>query len=234
MTNDFHHLAAAYALDALDSEERRQFEAHYPTCDVCVSEVDSFRSVAATLAEGVATPPPADLKARVMRQVAETRQIAPIVPDRVVDLAERRRRRASRPVVLAAVAAAIVLIIGFAAFDRNGSGSDAEAVLAAPDAVVTALDGEVGSLRVVWSDQLDQVAIFGNGLAGTGPGLAYELWFVREDGVAPAGLFDVTGTGTVRTVLDVDDIDPNGWGVTIEPDTGSEQPTGEILYIAEL
>ena len=31
---DIHHLAAAYALDALDSHERAAFEAHYPaaTC----------------------------------------------------------------------------------------------------------------------------------------------------------------------------------------------------------
>ena len=234
MTHDLHHLAAAYALDALDGDERREFEAHYSSCDVCVAEVTSFRLVAESLGEAVAVPPPADLKSKVMAEVADTRQIAPLVPDRVVDLSERRRRKAARPVALAAVAAAIVLIVGLLVFDRDARNSDAEAVLAAPDAVVTALEGEVGSLRVVWSDELDRVAVFGNDLADAGPGMAYELWFVREDGVAPAGLFDVGDSGLVRTVLEVDDIDPVGWGVTIEPDTGSEQPTGEILYIANI
>jgi hypothetical protein len=62
--------------------------------------------------------------------------------------------------------------------------------------------------------------------------MAYELWFVKADGVAPAGLFKPSNKGEVRKVLDVDDIDATGWGVTIEKDTGADQPTGEILYIA--
>ena len=40
---DVHHLAAAYALDALDRHEREAFEAHYDKCDVCRSDVMEFR-----------------------------------------------------------------------------------------------------------------------------------------------------------------------------------------------
>ena len=82
----------------------------------------------------------------------------------------------------------------------------------------------------MWSDELDQVAIFGNELAVTGEAKTYELWFVEDDGVVRAALFDPATDGSIRIVLDIDDISPIGWGVTIEPAGGSDQPTGEILY----
>ena len=42
MTGDLHHLAGAYTLDALDDDERRAFEEHYPTCDICRAEVEDI------------------------------------------------------------------------------------------------------------------------------------------------------------------------------------------------
>ena len=42
MNADLHHLAAAYALDALDDIERHEFERHYPTCDICSGEVEEL------------------------------------------------------------------------------------------------------------------------------------------------------------------------------------------------
>lgn len=227
--HDLHHLAGAYALDALDADERRAFEAHYPTCDICNGEVHEFREIGALLAEGAETAPRPDLKTQIMTEVMQTRQVSPILPDKVVDLSERRRQKASRPVLLAAAAAAVVVVFGLVSILRSPSQTDAEIILAAPDAVVTSLEGEVGSLRIVWSDELDQVAIFGNDLPAPGEDMAYALWFVEEDGVTPAALFSIDDD-VVRVVEKVEDIDPTAWGVTIEPDTGSPQPTGDILY----
>lgn len=230
-THDVHHLAAAYALDALDADERREFEAHYPACSICVDEVGSFRVVAGQLAEGAQAPPPDDLKERVMGEILQTRQLSPLVPDAVVDLTERRATR-SRRVAVVAVAAGIIAMAGIASVFAFGNRmSDTERILAAPDAVVTALDGANGSVSVVWSDELDQVVIFGNGMPDTGDRSEFALWFVQADGVAPAGLFDSTD-GEVRTVLDVEDVDVSGWGVTIEPNGGSDQPTSDILFVA--
>lgn len=233
INHDLHNLAGAYALDALDADERRLFEGHYPTCDICKGEVQEFRAIGAILAEGAEVAPPQDLKTQIMTEVMQTRQVSPILPDKVVDLSERRRRKASRPIMFAAVAAAIVLVVGLVSVVRNPSQSTTEIVLAAPDAIVTNLEGEVGSLRIVWSDELDMVAIFGNDLADPGGGMAYALWFVEADGVTPAALFTVDDD-MVRVAEAVDDIDPIAWGITIEPDTGSPQPTGEILYLGEL
>lgn len=38
----------------------------------------------------------------------------------------------------------------------------------------------------------------------------------------------------IRSVIDVDDIAGNGFGVTIEPESGSDQPTTPVIYSATL
>ena len=229
MTDQLHHLAAAYALDALDGDERRAFEAHYPNCDICSREVVEFRETAAVLAEQAAALPTPELKDRVRDEIARTRQLSPLLPESVARLSARRRWR---PIVLAGAAAAILVVGGVLAAVLSASRSDdLQEVLAAPDAVVSSLEGVEGSLQVVWSRDRDQVAVFGNDLPAPGPDLIYELWFILEDGVAPAGLFGPDG-GTVRVVLDVDEVDGRGWGVTIEPAGGSESPTSDIVYLS--
>lgn len=229
MTSDLHHLAAAYTLDALDDDERRAFEAHYPSCDVCTEEVTDFRAVATALAETAATAPPADLKARVMAEIAETRQLSPLT-----DKLPPKPR--SFGLMALAAAAALVLVGGLFAValvlqDRNGD--DTDEVVSSPDAIVTTLDPtsdtQKGMLQVVWSNERDQLVVVGSNLADPGANLAYALWFLLDDGVAPAGLFRPRD-GSVSAVLNVDDIDATGWGITIEPATGSAQPTTEVIF----
>ena len=233
MTEDLHHLAAAYALNALDEIERREFEAHYPTCSICSAEVADYRETAGLLAESTATPPPADLKARLMAEIRDTRQIAPILPERVVDLAERKRRDQPRQRVLAAVAAAIVAVVGFlGGLQFAGSGDDTEVVFAA-DAITLPLDGEVGQARVVWSASEDRAVLIAAGLGNPGEGNAYELWLIDADGANPTGLFTPDADGNVTIELPLDGRDPAAWGITIEPDTGSDRPSEPILLIGE-
>ena len=51
MTNDqLHDLSAAYALDALDDEERAAFEAHLRDCESCRAEVGSLGNTVESLA----------------------------------------------------------------------------------------------------------------------------------------------------------------------------------------
>ncbi|MEZ5246887.1 MAG: anti-sigma factor [Acidimicrobiales bacterium] len=234
MTSDFHHLAGAYALDALDSDERAAFEAHYPLCDICRADVIGYRETAQLLASAAAVEPPTALKGRVMADIATTRQLPPIVAPRVDALAERREARSRAPrraAALAAVAAALIAIVGIASLTlRSDPGDPLEAVLAAPDAIVASLSGDEVALQVVWSADRDQVALLGRDLPALAADQAYALWFLLDEGVAPAGLFRPDDSGAVRAVLDVDDLEGNGFGVTIEPSTGSDQPTTPVLY----
>ena len=97
-TVDIHHLAAAYALDAVDDHERVIFEAHYETCELCQDDVAEFRSTMAIMGEAQPIEPSQRVAAAVMRTINETRQLSPIVPARPV--AQRlgcRRFRAGAP-----------------------------------------------------------------------------------------------------------------------------------------
>lgn len=233
MVNDLHHLAAAYVLDALDDAERRAFEDHYPTCEICGQEVTEFRSTAAHLAAAAAVMPPVALQQRVMAEIATTRQMAPqpeAVP--VDEVAARRNRRFAS---VLAVAAAVILLVGASVFIVSSRGGSAiDDVVAAPDAQVVQLEGETGSVRVVWSPSREQVAFFGNDLPDPGAGKTYELWGISEEaGALSAGQFDPVD-GTVRVVADVGEMAPTAWGITIEPDGGSPTATTDIIFFGEV
>jgi len=229
MSDDLHHLAAAYALDALDPDERQAFESHYPSCEICTREVLEFRETAAALAGGVATSPPPELRAGVMEQIGRTRQLSPLPSTPVVDIAPRRRR--IRPLLLGAAAAAVLFVVGgvLGMLAGNSDGEGVDDVLAAPDAIITQLDGESGEMQLVWSPDRQQVALFASDMAEPPPDQTYQLWFLLPEGVVSAGTFEPGEDGTVRTLLDVGDVDGDGWGVTVEPDGGLDQPTGELV-----
>lgn len=227
---DLHHLAGAYALDALDADERRAFEAHYPGCEICAADVAAHREVAADLASLPAAAPPPEMRSDVLRRIDDTRQVSPIEspvgisPPRWLPLA-------AAAVLLLAVGALVVAV-------RQGSDDDIEAeiarLVASPDAELLGLDtDEPGTLTVVWSEAEGRAAVVGTGVVGVADDERYALWLLDDSGARPAGLFAPDDAGAVRTVVDLTG-PPGGWGVTVEPASGSPRPTGEILYVAEV
>ena len=237
MTDDLHHLAAAYALDALDEHERAEFERHYPTCETCAAEVAEFRDVAAALAAAESVEPPPELRDRTLGEIERTPQVPPRVDDSPTGtrpparLDDRRSSRWSR--IGMAAAAAVLLILGALAVVRLGDeATTTDDIVSAPDAVVSTLEStdDRGVLQIVWSPERDQVALIGSGVEPVESGLAYALWFVLGDQVAPAALFSPDADGDLAVVLDVDDLDADGWGITVEPEGGSAQPTSPIIF----
>ena len=74
---ELHLLSGAYALNALEGEEKARFEAYLLTSEEARAEVDSLSDTAVLI--GLATEtvaPPADLKARLMAQIVVTPQLA--------------------------------------------------------------------------------------------------------------------------------------------------------------
>lgn len=249
MNADLHALAGAYALDALDDAERAEFEAHLASCAACTAEVAEFGEVATALADATGTAPPAHLKASIMSQLdavpqelpasnddatteAPAHQPDPVAPP-VADLAERRRRKFSMSGLLAAAAVVALIAVGAVLIAGNLGGSEYDDVIAAGDAVTTQLDGESGSIDIVYSVELDRVAVRGTGLDDLEPGLRYALWAIAGGTPVPAGLFE-PGDGEIEFVTELVDVAPQAWGVTVEPETGSDQPTSEIIFFAEV
>lgn len=232
---DIHHLAAAYALDAVDERERAEFEAHYPTCPVCRPEVAGFRETLAQVAGAVAVPPPPALKASVMAEISTTRQLSPLLPNSIVDLASHRerRQRALRAVVAAAAALLVAMgafVVGRQSGEEGGYAAAAARVIGEPDARIATLAGSgTGTFKVAWSASAGQVVVLGDGLAEPAAGKAYELWRIDDAGAHAVRLLDPADGGQVRKVLDVSGA-PSQWAVTIEAAEGVDAPTSDPIF----
>ena len=76
MTHDeLRSLTGGYALGALSEAERRELEAHLPTCADCAREVSELRDAAGGLAYAVPQhDPPAHLRDRVLRAAVASSQ----------------------------------------------------------------------------------------------------------------------------------------------------------------
>ena len=235
---DVHHLAAAYALDALDDRERTAFEAHYGSCEVCRTDVLEFRQTLTQVADSLVAPPPLSLKAKVMAEVATTRQLSPLVAP-VVALDERRRARSLMS--MAAAAAAIVLIVvGVVSFrgddESDTFAADLARVLEQPDSQVLSLanqgDAE-GTFKVAWSNTLGEAVLIGEDLPTTPDDKAYELWLITPDSSTAMYVLDPAEDGNVHHTLKAP-ADPSAWAITVEPAEGSATATGDIIFVSNV
>ena len=109
-----HELSAAYALDALDGDELKAYEAHLAGCERCRADVASFRETAGALAYDVDLPPvPETLERRILESArAERPNVVPLprrwaIPAAALSVASAAAPAArSRPVAISVVTAA--------------------------------------------------------------------------------------------------------------------------------
>jgi anti-sigma-K factor RskA len=223
-----HELTAAYALDALDDNERRTFEEHLSGCARCREELADLSQTAALLAHGApaATPPPT-LRERIL---AEARRDggAKVIPF-------PRRSRVVLGVAGAVTAAAAAVAIAFGVHsaslsDDLDSAREAVAVLGDPTAREVPLRGADGRL-VVNSEGAAAVVV--RGLRPAPEGKTYELWVIRDGTPRKAGLFE---GDEERDVVVLDERVPRDTTVaaTLERDGGVDEPTSRILFSASL
>ena len=201
---DLHELVAAYALDALDDDERAAFEEHLADCEQCAAELPTLRATAAALAYvPESPPPPEELRDRVLGTArAERPNVVPLRP---------RRTLALGAVAAVAVAAAVALAVWNVSLHNNSN-----AALA-----TYPLEGASGELAVAGSGHAALVLC---GLANAPSGKTYEAWVLTGKAAARAGEFHggnrCFGFTLTRPV-------PSGSrvAVTVEPAGGSDQPT---------
>ncbi|MCX4572407.1 anti-sigma factor [Streptomyces sp. NBC_01571] len=249
-TSDLHTLTGAYALYALDADERGRFERHAADCEACVQEVRELTATAARLglAESAVAAP--ELKNRVMRQITTVRQEAPLPtpsPPPAPDLRRVRRTRGLSRWALAACVAAAAAFGGTAVWqherarDAQHQARDAErrtadltAVLAAPDAKsrTARLAGGAGGTVVV-SASRDKAVFISSEMAKPPSGKVYQLWFDDAGTMRSAGLMDPHRTSEA-VLLDGNVAKASGMGITVEPAGGSARPTSAPLALLDL
>jgi anti-sigma-K factor RskA len=228
--SDIHALSGAYAVNALDDDERAAFERHLADCEVCAAEVAGLRETAGKLADAVATAPPPALRERILAQAATTRPLPPVVGP--------RRRTPRRSFLVAAAAAAVIAAGGGLAISQPWQPdarqlTASEQVLNAADAhrVSAPVQGG-GRITVVRSDRMHEAVLLADGVPPAPSGHVYQVWFQNSEGrmvsagLMPADKDSMLQAGDPRTAQAV--------GITVEPAGGSEAPTTTPVALVEL
>ena len=232
METGIHELTAAYALDALDAEERLEYETHLRDCAACQDELASLASVTEALAVAASGPAPRpELRDRVL-------EAARAEPQTVVPFESRRRRALPVAAAVAAVAAAVALAsrpLGDAALGRPRRGAHSARASAAggrgprrpgcPDD--RARDRRRPPRRRPGRPSGSRArATFGPAPTGK----TYEVWVVVGETPQPAGLFAGQGhADLVDGTVDPGDV----VAVTIEDEGGAETPTLPLVVASE-
>ncbi|MGX7679048.1 anti-sigma factor [Jatrophihabitans sp. DSM 45814] len=234
MSPELHALAGAYALDALDNDERSVFEEHLADCPDCAIEVESLQSAAAELSHITETTPPPALRADVLAAIGRVRPLPPVT-DNVIALRRAKTSRSVWQVVAAACALIALVAAGWGyqqhrdAHTRNtASVSIVDQVLSANDA--TTVSGPVGNGRatLVFSKAQGRLVLVGHAIPAPGADKTYQLWMVSDGKYISAGTFVPDANGDVRTVASGDLASTSKMGISLEPAGGSPQPTKVI------
>ena len=242
MTKD--NLSGAYALNALSAAEREAHESALRASDEARNEATELQDTAVLLGLA-ATPvtPSADLRARLLAQVAVTPQLPAIEQDAAPGPAETRARlRWSRTATtVASMAAAVALIIGGVAVGTTSLRPDTDyqtaqmaAISSAPDVqqVDTTLDGgQQVTLR--WSPELASSVIIVDGMDAAPSDHVYQLWYIDESGARAAGFLPVADGVESWQVLEGDMHAGDVVGVTVEPTGGSKKPSTDPIMVIE-
>lgn len=215
-------LLGAYALHAVDDDEKAAVEAHLESCTPCRREVAEHQEVAAFLASGW-LPAPEGLWDRIASSLEESPPPMRMPP--VVSLDDERRRRrpwatATRAAAAAGVAASVVLIglVGVKVVstsdqvDRVATALHGEelaqaatAAAARPDARTVAMrspDGIHSAEAVILSDGTGY--LMKTNLPTLPPERTYQLWAVVGANKISVGVLGRTpGPAAFRAAADV-------------------------------
>jgi anti-sigma-K factor RskA len=245
-------LAAAYALGALSAEEARRFEAYLAGSPEARREVAEYREVAALLALAGPEPAPSpDLRERVL-----ARRRAPTTRPTAV------RPRSARP--WPALAAGLVTVVGLGfgyaqlttVRDLRGKlaqlGQRLERTsdqLRAREATLNSIlepgvqlfqltaSGDPDPLvQLFWDRKRHRAVVHGFQLDSVPEGRAYQLWFIKDGAPVPSVTFrpEPTGHVLVEGIEVPAEGDVTAAALTVEPESGSPQPTSPIRLVGPL
>jgi anti-sigma-K factor RskA len=218
-------LLGAYALGALDDDEREQVERLVLTDQDARAELHALQLGAAWLARSDLRPAP-----HVWEGIQEQMDTEVLPPP--VSLADRRLRRGRR-LVAAAVAAVIAIgaVVFVATVDSGGPGGTS--VEAAARAAIRDPDAERLDLRAPDGTVAARLAVYDDGrgyfvdtdLPPLEDRRTYQLWAITDEGpVSAAVLGRSPGAAELRRGTDA-----TKFAITVERKGGSPVPTGTFV-----
>ncbi|MGH3530966.1 MAG: anti-sigma factor [Mycobacterium sp.] len=215
-------LATPYALHAVSDAERAAIDrrveaAPAPVAAAFRDEVRAVRETMTAVSAATAAEPPTHLRAAVLSAVE-------------LDTPRHSRWRT------AILAAAGAIVVGLSAFGVGialrppATPTVAGQIMAAPDVqTVSRPIAAGGTATVVFSRDRNAGVLVMNNVPPPSPGTVYQMWLLDAKGPQSAGTMNATAVAPSTThVL------PNLGGslalaFTVEPGSGSPQPTGKIF-----
>jgi anti-sigma-K factor RskA len=240
MTDELNVLAGAYALDALDDDERAVFEEHLETCERCTDEVAGMRLTAAELSHTTETAPPAQLRDQVLSAISQVRPLPPVL-DNVIALRRARTSRSVWQFVAAACALVAIAISGWGysqhrdATRTASAQSSVQALLHAPDLRVRTTALEQGSGTLLYSTGEHRVLLVGQGMPALPSGKTYQLWMLPANGQAvSAATFHPDRDGNMQLSVSGDLSGFARMAISVEPAGGSARPTLSTVQLLNI
>lgn len=214
-------LATPYALHAVSDADRAEIEhrvaaAPAPVAAAFRDEVRAVRETMAVVSAATAAEPPAHLRAATLALV----QPSP------------GRRSPWRTIRLASAAA---IAIGLAAFGVGvltrppATQTVAEQVLGAPDVRTVSRPLATGTATVMFSRDRNAGVLVMNNVPPPSPGTVYQMWLIGANGPTSAGTMGTSAVSPSTKAMLSDLGSSTALAFTVEPGSGSPQPTTPIL-----
>lgn len=263
MNEKIEELLTFYALGAVTDSERRQVEDYVASNPDARSRLEEMMQTAAALPFDAAPVQPSDeLKRKLMDRVhadAQKRFAPPTQTSSWSRFIDSILPSAGNllPQAVAALSLFIALAVGAWGLSLRNEIARLQAQtallqkelaqqqlvlaqLASPDSQTFAISGTdhqpSAHGQLIADSKSDSAVLVVSGLQQLEPGNIYEFWLIKGDKPIAAGLFDVDHEG--KAILQVSsNITPGLYdaiGVSIEPEGGSAQPTGDIVMLGEI
>ncbi|OSC42656.1 anti-sigma factor [Mycobacterium decipiens] len=217
-------LATPYALNAVSDDERADIDrrvaaAPGPVVAAFDEEVRAVRETMAVASAITTAEPPAHLRADILGRTEPAKL-------------HTGRQSRWRTIVFASAAA---IAIGLAAFGLGAlvrpmaTPTVAEQVLAAPDVRTVSRPLGTGTATVMFSRDRNAGVLVMNNVAPPSPGTVYQMWLLGAKGPKSAGTMGTAAVAPSTTATLANLGTSTALAFTVEPGTGSTQPTGTIL-----
>lgn len=260
MDRQIEELLPFYALDALTEEERERVEAYLKEHPEARLEVESMAETVAELPYSVTPVEPSPrTKEALLRRVAADQARASSARNQPVRARGIRGENILRTFTLGIATLAVVWVMILNAQvmrlrNEISALNDALATqsnsidqivaqlprLASSAAVTVSLQGtdiqpQAQGQLIADPNSRSAVLVIG-GLPPLEVGKTYQVWLIDGGGPASAGLLtvDPNGQGLLIVTSEAEIGSFDSLGISIEPDGGSPQPTGEIVVLSEL
>jgi len=218
---DLIELATPYALNAISETERAAIDRQLAAAPTAVAgrfadEVRAVRETMAVVSAATGTEPPARLRAGVLATVQT----------------HDTRRSRWRTAALAAAAAIVVALAAFGAGIALRPGhapTMADQIMAAPDVRTASSPLAGGTATVLFSRDMNAGVLVMNNVPPPAQGTVYQMWLVGDKGPQSAGTMDTAAVTPSTTAMLSNLGNSRVLAFTVEPGSGSPQPTGKVF-----